>query len=78
MIVPVVHCFPKMDTITTLATENESSRKKKLLEQLMDDEIIKTTKNKVAIDIEFEVDKEKEHTNPLMFWKEYECFSKSI
>ena len=79
--------LPKMGTTITLDTENEPSRKKQktFLEQLMDDEITKTkattttaTKDELDIYIEFEVDEGKDYTNPLIFWKEYECFSKSI
>ena len=71
--------LPKLGTTTTPDTENEPPRKeKKILEQLMDHKIIKTktttitTATKDELDIQFEVDKGKDYTSPLIFWKECE------
>ena len=50
-------------------------QRKNIVEQLIDYEIIKTkaaTKDELDFDIEFEVDKGKDYTNPFIFWIEYE------
>jgi len=66
-------------TTTTVNDENEPPRKKQksFLEQLMDDEEarVRSTrpgKDEVDLYIEFKVDKDKNYSNPLVFWNDYQ------